>query len=357
MLNLGVTLYSFQDDYRLGRMTLEQSLAFLSSIGAKGVEIVPEQTMTDVQYETIDDNFVAQWKDWMQQYGLVPTNCNLYDDYDMFANRYLTEDERFDEFKHGMLVAEALGFKSVRGCPDMPNSLLERCIRVAEDHGIVISVEVHAPFSLKSTWMQNWFDIIEKTGTKYAGIHPDAAIFTHAPQEREIRNALAAGAKPEIIAYIREAYAKNAEKRAREKEMLVFGRYFDTKGYCADEMAETIRSMGGSEIELSFAGRLTCDDPAWIVEYGKYIKHFHGKFYSMEPDGNGGFYDPSIDNRGIVKALLEIGYTGYISTEFEGQHPYHDCAVKEDCPAGTEMVKQHHALYRRLEEELRNGQL
>ncbi|MBR6425163.1 MAG: hypothetical protein IKS29_04345 [Oscillospiraceae bacterium] len=349
MLKLGATLYSFQDDFRQGKLDLEGAVCFLSDIGAYGVEIVPEQTLTDVQYETIDENFVAYWKDLVAKYKLFPTNCNLYDDYDMFANRYLTEDERYQQFKHGVLLAETLGFRSVRGCPDMPPSLLERCIKVAEDHGIIVSLEVHAPFSMKSTWMQTWFDMIERTGTEYAGIHPDAAIFSVAPHATELRNALARGANPEILEYIKEAYRKNAERRAREREMLVFGKYRETTGYGAQEMIEQIKRMGGGELELSFAGRLTCDSPDWIVEYAKYIKHFHGKFYDMEPDGQGGWYDPSIDFEGIIRALKKIGYTGFISAEYEGQGAYRAIDNPDPGPSGTEMVKKLHAMIRALE--------
>lgn len=245
MLRLGATLYSFQDDYRMGRMTLEESLAFLHSIGANGVEIVPEQTMSDVQYETIDDAFVAQWKEWMQKYNLTPTNCNLYDDYDMYANRYLTEDERFAQFKHGVRLAQALGFTSVRGCPDMPTSLLERCIKVAEDHGIVISLEVHAPFFMKSNWMQNWFELIERLNTSYAGIHPDAQIFSRGFNATDARKALAKGANPEIIAFIREELLELKERRAAQREMLPYEGFYDFPGYGTDELREKILSMGG----------------------------------------------------------------------------------------------------------------
>ena len=150
MAKLGVSLYSYQLEYLRGLMSLEDCLAHAASIGAQGIEMVPEQSMTDFQYETIDEEFVAQWKEWMAKYNLLSTNMNLYDDFDVYINRTLTHDERYARFKHGVLLAKALGFRSVRGSSEMPVELLERCLKVAEFHGIIVSVEIHAPFSLKS---------------------------------------------------------------------------------------------------------------------------------------------------------------------------------------------------------------
>lgn len=349
MLNLGVTCYSYQDDIRLGRMTWEDVLSHVSSIGAYGFEIVPEQFLTDVEYETIPADLVARWKDQVAKYNLVPTNCNLYDDYDVYPNRILTEDERFARMQHGIKLAKALGFRSVRGCADLPPKLLERIIREAEDNGIIISLEVHAPFSLKSNWMDTWLNMIERTGTKFAGIHPDGAIFSRAPHYMDVQNALRRGTKPEIIEFLKDAYAKVVARRAAERETLVFGAYHDTVGYGIPEIKEELFKMGGTEKDLRMVERLTCDDPAWIVEYMKYIVHFHGKFYDMIPDGEGGFYDPSINYEGIVKALVEGGYTGYISSEYEGMGAYHDISCPDDAPRADDMITKQHAMIRKYE--------
>jgi len=350
MLNLGVTCYSYQDEIRLGRMTWEDVLAHAASIGAHGFEIVPEQFLTDVEYELIPADLVARWKDQVQKYDLVPTNCNLYDDFDVYPNRILTDDERFDRMRHGIKLAKTLGFRSVRGCADLPPALLERIIKLAEDNGIIISLEVHAPFSLKSDWMQTWFDMIERTGTKYAGIHPDGAIFSRAPRVSAVAQAVRRGAKPEIIEYLtKEGFPNAVARRAKEREILRFGAYADTKGYDYDAMHEKVLEMGGGPAEERLFSRLACDDPAWLLECKKYIVHFHGKFYDMVDDGQGGFYDPSIDYEGIVKALVEIGYTGYISSEYEGMGAYHDFDCPTDAPSAADMITKQHTMIRSYE--------
>ena len=93
----------------------------------------------------------------------------------------------------------------------------------------------------------------------------------------------------------------------------------------------------------------------WLEEYKKYVVHFHGKFYDMMPDGEGGYYDPSIDYKGIVKALTDMNYGGWISSEWEGQM-YYDAedpnaskTAQEPCPPGIDMVAKQLGMIRKYE--------
>ena len=57
MFKRGFSLYSFQEELFLGQMTVEDCVAFGASIGAHGVELLPEQNMPD--FPTISDAKVA----------------------------------------------------------------------------------------------------------------------------------------------------------------------------------------------------------------------------------------------------------------------------------------------------------
>lgn len=362
MLNLGVSLYSFQADMRRG-LSLHEILKQCSEIGAKGIEMVPEQSIMDYQFENADADFVAQWKDWMAEYGLTPTNCNLYDDLWIYPHRPLTDRERIQKLQRGFRFARDMGFRTARvsvdyGYPDTPH--LENTVRIAEDYGIIASLEIHSPYSLKSNWCQDWFNLIDRTGTKFAGIHPDAGIFDISPRVRSVQLALEQGANPEIIEMIKEEYTKFVRKRRAEAEQLqLAGDYKKTFGYGEPEIVEKIRAMGGGRLETSLIGRFSCDDPAWIVEYAKYIVHFHGKFYDMVPDGDGDFVEPSIDYKGIVESLVKIDYPFWISTEWEGmgtydaEDPTNRPIAGEPCPPGKEFVAKHHAMIRKYEKQSR----
>ena len=41
----GVSLYSFQEEMFLGQMSVEDCVSFAASIGATGIEVLPEQNM------------------------------------------------------------------------------------------------------------------------------------------------------------------------------------------------------------------------------------------------------------------------------------------------------------------------
>ncbi len=328
MSKLGVSLYSYQLEVLRGQMNLEDCLAHAASVGARGIEIVPEQSLTDFQYETIDEDFVAQWKDWMAKYDIESTNMNLYDDFDVYPNRIQTLDERFARFKHGVLLAKTLGFKSVRGSSEMPVELLERCLKVAEYHGIVVSVEIHAPFSLKSSYVQNWLDIIDRTGSQFAGIHPDCGIFSKGPNLGRVEQALRLGARQDVIDYLQQAYTESFKVRQAKQEILNLGDYRDVVCYGMAEPFEKAKAMGGSDLEINLFRRLTYDDPKWLIEYMPYIKHFHAKFYNMEPGSDGLYHDPAIDLEGAMASLKIGGYEHWISSEYEGAGAYRDI----DCP-------------------------
>lgn len=355
MLNLGVSLYSLQADYREHRYDLYNSLKELHKFGVKGIEVVPSQNFSGLVEEGVDLDFYKQWKEWMEEFDMTPTNMNLYDEPCVFKNRWFSEAERIGQLRHGLEIAAKLGFRTARlsvdyGLPNTPH--LENSVRCCEEYGIIGSIEIHSPYSLKSNWAQAWFETIDKLGTKYAGIHPDAGIFRTAPVPLSVEAALRNGAKPEIVEMIKEEYAKAVQRRKETAEILQLpGEYRKTFGYGEEEIREKVLSMGGGETECRLIGRFSNDDPSWILEYSKYIVHFHGKFYELVPDGEGSWYEPSINYQGIVDALVACDYKGFISTEWEGMNLFREDGYEGEVPKGEDYVRRHHEMIRSMEKK------
>lgn len=355
MLNLGVSLYSLQADYREHRYDLYNSLKKLHEIGVKGIEVVPSQNFSGLVEEGVDLDFYKQWKEWMEEFDMTPTNMNLYDEPAIYKNRWFSEAERLGQLRHGLEIASKLGFRTARlsvdyGYPNTPH--LENSVKCCEEYGIIGSIEIHSPYSLKSNWAQAWFETIDKLGTKYAGIHPDAGIFRTGPLPLSIESALRRGANPEIIEMIKDEYSKYVAIRKETAEIRQLpGEYRKTFGFGEEEIREKVLSMGGSQLECSLIGRFSNDDPSWIIEYSKYIVHFHGKFYQLLPDGEGSWYEPSINYQGIVDALVECDYPYFISTEWEGMGLFREDGYTGEVPTGEEYVKRHHAMIRSMEEK------
>ena len=216
MLNLGVTIYSLQADFREHRYDLYHCLKKLHELDIKGIEIVPSQNFSGLQEEGVDLDFYKQWHEWMEEFGMTPTNYNLYDEPCIYKNRWLSENERIAQLRKGLEIASKLGFRTARLSVDygLPNTKhLENSVKCCEEYGIIGSIEIHSPYLLKSNWAQAWFETIDKLGTKYAGIHPDAGIFRTGPVDKACKLAILKGANPEIIEMIKEEYAKAVVRR------------------------------------------------------------------------------------------------------------------------------------------------
>jgi hypothetical protein len=55
-------------------------------------------------------------------------------------------------------------------------------------------------------------------------------------------------------------------------------------------------------------------DPKELIEHMPYVIHIHGKFWEMTEDCE----EPSIKYKEVLPILVQQGYEGYISAEFEG---------------------------------------
>jgi sugar phosphate isomerase/epimerase len=71
-----------------------------------------------------------------------------------------------------------------------------------------------------------------------------------------------------------------------------------------------------------------------------WIFHIHAKFYEIDETGR----EPSIPYDEIIPVLIEGGYTGHLSSEYEGQRHIED-AFEVD---GREQVKRQQQMFARL---------
>ena len=66
----GVSLYSYQEEFFLQKMSLEDCIAAVAKTGATGIEIVGEQSIFG--FPKLTDAFVDQWFGWMDKYDVTP---------------------------------------------------------------------------------------------------------------------------------------------------------------------------------------------------------------------------------------------------------------------------------------------
>lgn len=316
----GVSLYSFQEEFYLRKLSLEQCIAISASAGAHGIETLAEQMMPG--YPNLSDEFYAQWHEWMRIYSAVPTCHDSFIDLKRYKGRLLTLDEQVAEVTRDIKHAARLGAKFIRILVVLSPELMERCAPIAADHGIWLGVEVHSPWSIDHEWIQKHLEVAYRVGTDKLGIIPDMGIFVEKfPRvitDRFIRN----GATPKLVELIVERYNSHVDLK---------------------ELPAEVEKLGGNAHDIGLAGTVghfVYSDPKRMADVISAIKHIHGKFYEMSDDGS----DHSIPYDRIVPVLAAAGYDGYISSEYEGNRHLQDAFPVDS----VEQVQRHQKMLSKL---------
>jgi len=316
----GISLYSYQEEYFLRKLTLEQCIAKASAIGALGIETLAEQMMPG--FPRLSDAFYDQWHGWMAKYGTVSVCHDMFLDTKRFKGRLMSEDECVESIVRDLKHASRLGCKVMRMLVFVSPELLEKCLPHAEEYDVKMGIEVHAPWHFDHPWIMRHMEMMERTKTRHAGFIPDMGIFTkrlpRVMKERALRN----GATPAILDYVSAAYEQ---------------------GILSEYIIAEARNMGGNPVDLGFAEASrhnVYSQPKRLLEFMPYIFHIHAKFYDMVDDE----HEYSIPYDKIVPVLIQGGFSGYLSSEYEGNRHIQD-AYEVD---SLEQVRRQHAMFRRL---------
>lgn len=317
-----VSFYSYQQAYYTGKKTLEQLIEATGTlVGSPGIELIAEQ-MPVGSFPNPSDAEVDRWFGWMDQYKTTPVCMDSFIDWMLYKDRILTRREQVDQMERDLKLAARLGFKVIRVLCPVRKEIVEASIPIAEHYGVKMGLEIHAPMTLKSRWTLEYMDMVIKSGSQYAGLIPDFGIFAKRPARKMLDNALRQGANPAILDEIVKLCEANEP---------------------VGKMMAAVQKMGGGQAETAVAmswARNAFNPPDWMRDYAPYIVHCHGKFYDMDADCN----ETGIDYETPIQVLKDIGYDGYISSEFEGQRLYlGDEEVDE-----IEQVRRHHIMMKRI---------
>lgn len=316
----GVSLYSYQQEYYLHEMNLEDCIKAVADLGADGIEIISEAMIPN--FPNPSQTWVDEWFSLMNKYHTVPICYDAFMDGQIYEGKLISDDEAVRVMERDIRLASRLGFRYMRVLCAVPLRIIERSLPYAEKYNVIMGIEVHSPFKLATPWLEEYIDFIKKTGTKHFGIIPDLGIFVEKPvrilEKKHIRN----GATPEIVEFVSKAYSERKS---------------------AKETMEKVMTMNPNEEDLFWAKEAftyTYCDPELLAKYIPYIIHIHGKMYEMD---NG--EEVSIPYNRIIKVLKENHWKGYINTEFEGQRHYHD--IPDWDVNSVELVRQHHEMMKK----------
>lgn len=319
----GVSLYSYQEEYFLRKLSLEDCIRSAAEAGATGIESIAEQMMPGFGTSAgLSEEFYARWHDWMQQYGVTATAHDAMLDTKKYKGRLLTDDECMVEFERDLRHAAKLGCKVVRVLCMVSPEIMIKAVPIAEKYDVKMGIEVHAPYYFDHPWIMRHLEAAQKLGTKHYGLVPDMGIYTKR-LPRVVRNRFERmGANPKILDFVCEQYEA---------------------GVLAEYTIFEAKRMGGGPLDVAFAEQCrhsVYTNPKRMAEYVDYIFHIHAKFYEMLDDGS----EYSIPYELVIPELKRGGYQGYLSSEYEGNRHIQDAFDVDS----VEQVRRQHAMFRRL---------
>ncbi len=324
-----VSLYSFQEEYFLRKMTLEDIIAATQKIDVPGIEIIGDQMI--VGYPNPSESFFKQWHGWMEKYDRTPVCLDMFLDWNKYKGRVMTDEERVASISADIVNANKLGCTVIRVIHDVDPSILERLAPVAEKYNVILALEIHAPSYFDSPLEQRLVKMFQKVQSPYLGFTLDLGVFCkklpRVATDRLVRD----GMSPKIADYLIKSYSDNTMPRSHEL------------GKPNTAREEKVLQLGGKQKDVYaalMATHMIYADPKQILDYIPHLYHVHAKFYEMLPN----YTEYSIPYEEIIPVLIEGGYKGYLSSEYEGNRWIQD-AYEVD---SVEQVRRQQVMMKRL---------
>lgn len=296
-IKLGVSLYSFTDEYVKGKFTLEDCIRTAAEFGAEGFELVGTQMLPSYPYAS--DKVLDEFKAMTNAYGIEFVSYGANTDRGMRSDRDLTEEEMLQSAIIDLKTANKLGCKVMRAQYLLSPTALGKLAPYAENYGVKVGVEIHNPETPTSPNIQKYVEVIEKTGSKYIGLIPDFGCFATRPNKPHWDEALANGAPLELL------------------EMAAQLRY---DGVSRDEARQRLLDagangavMGALQGMYGFVTFYNEPDLEGLKKIMPYVVHFHGKFHYLDEN----LREASIPYHEILPIIQNSDFDGYIVSEYE----------------------------------------
>ncbi len=289
---VGVSLHSFTNEYCSFTWSFEDLLVLASALGG-GVEIVGPSHQRGFPY--LSDEFERQFKSAVDRNGLTPTSYGSYTDPFTLLERDLTPDEMVVYHIPQLEAAARLGFPIVR-LQYFAQPIIEKLLPYAERLDLRMGYELHVPLTVESPETQLLIEQVKRIGSRHLGIIPDAGIFARSVSTYRLTEMKKTGMSDELIQMAVDLWGKKVNVVDSMEELGNHGM--------------TSAQLGTAEGIWSSYGH---SDPEALRTVMPYVIHFHGKFYTMV-DGD----EPDLRYKDFVKVLVETGYKGWLSSEYEG---------------------------------------
>ena len=284
----GVSLYSYNNEYGV-TMTLDDCVEDVADLGATGLEILGETHIAD--YPNPSAAWVDAWFARLEKFALTPTCYGSWVDTRRFGGRPITVEEAVWQLETDIRLAATLGFTMVRPKLGVITDDLEpdpvwepaalAVLDLAAEKNIVICPEIHWPTVIKSKVVDDFLALIERTGSPHFRLLLDTGVFQQKPH---------------------------------------WGRSFVPS------------RLGDGSARPPDVPIVPVADADAILPY---VAHVQAKFYEIDDE----LADHEIPWAPFLDLLIEHGWAGYLSSEYEGAHGIGRAA---------DQLRRQHALIRTL---------
>ena len=307
----GVTLYSFTRAFHGRHYDLEQLIRKVAADGmGPGLEIIGFSSFRGFPH--LDDHFVGWFRDLVAETGLVLTSCAVNTDVGIRRDRLMTDDELVDYMALQIDAAARLGFPLARVQISLSPDAMGRMLPIAERLGITLAIEIHAHHHPGHELVQALVDRYETLASPLLGFVADWGTTTSGLAPSMVEAYRRRGATAEFLAaadrlwkayYAAGPPASDAEHGGR------FGSFIELAG-----------RHGSPELGIDLAINATgLFGPARVESWREimpWVRHVHGKFFGIDAAGE----EPSVPVRDLIALLVDEGYRGAVSSEYEGWH-------------------------------------
>jgi sugar phosphate isomerase/epimerase len=320
-IKLGVTLYSLQDEYVWGKLSLEDCLAALQKMGAEGVELLGDQMIPNSPFP--EESFYQTWHGWLQKYQLKPVCDDIFINMTLYRNRRLTTKEAIAALKAEISHAHKMGFEIMRLLVSKtPNEIVLPCLEFAEKHNMQMALEIHAGGStLTSPLSQEFVEIMTRANSPYIGLVFDMGLFCRKFPRVILDYYRREGVAPVLLDFVDDVFKSGTDLRSVPDSDLEKYR----RASIDAEFWKYAHSFENNPVDL-------------MRPYLNYVRNCHGKFFEMMDEG----IEYSIPYDQIIAYFQANGYDGFICSEYEGNR---------FVPAGVEVkgvdqLTRHHKMMR-----------
>jgi hypothetical protein len=320
----GITLYSLTNEWVNRQYDFESLVSQVAERDlGPGVELVGFQSIRN--FPEPSQEFTRLWHSLMEKYDLVPTSLGSNVDVARRSDRLLTTEEMTDSMLRQMRVAKDLGFSIVRIQTGATADVIRQVAPKTQEWNLRLGMELHAPEGPCTPKIMGVRELYDSIGSPHLGFIPDFSATMRAVPPGYLADIVANGMPQEFADVLVTEWAADGAPFER------FGRFAQAATTAGVPKAVVDSGM----MAFTMFGREPID--GWR-EIADQVFHVHGKCYGFDAQGD----EPSIDYPGLVGLLEDIGFDGYISTEWEG----HSYLGPDDADSFAEVAK-HQALIRR----------